>query len=127
MKNPLIKYVAIEMGQSKDVNAAAGRITLSSNGVIISGTITSKEAFYKAEQSKLLELWRQDVAKALKDMEEDQGLDRAQDEYLDEPYLYLKDAAYFHGAQRLPSQGDAYIAVALDSIDSFSMGSLLPV
>ena len=97
-------------------------MTLCIGGTIISGDVISKASFYEAEQNKRLKAMRDSIVKVA----EDNGLledEPESDEFTPEETLYLKDAFYFTGNQRTPSKGGIYIAVNLESIDAFNIGT----
>lgn len=116
VKNEFIQIQANIMA-SPGTDEKGFDVTLSVGGLLISGTITTKDDFYAAPQNARL--------KAMLDYSEKMfSNDEMEDEdmFKQEPSIYLKDAFYLSGSQIIPSSGKTYILVNLDSIDTVSLG-----
>jgi hypothetical protein len=93
-------------------------ITLNVKGILVSGEIILKSEYFNASDNLAFNL----IRNKLIEIAENNGLTKEDDdEEIAESHIYLKNAFYLNGLQQTPSAG-AYIAVAVESIDSFSMG-----
>lgn len=92
-------------------------ITLSVSGVIITGKIISKQAFYGEKIN--LPLKNIEKAKEIAAKEFDQKIEEPDLENMSE--VYLKEAFYITGSQKIPSIDGLFLAVSIDSIDSYSL------
>ncbi|QXW27218.1 hypothetical protein KXJ74_07340 [Acinetobacter johnsonii] len=116
MQNKFIRIQANIMA-NRNTEEKGFDITLSVRGVLISGTITTKDEFYAAPQNSHLKRMLDYSNKMF-------GEVRDEDMFSEEPSLYLKDATYLTGNQMIPSSNGIYISVDLDSIDAFNIGKI---
>lgn len=92
-------------------------ITLNVKGVLVTGEIISKKEYFDAPQNASINSVRLNMIRVA----EENGLLKENEDDLAETHIYLKNASYISGSQHIPNNG-IYIAVAVNSIDSFSMG-----
>lgn len=129
MKNLLIKSLAMSINDDTDGKLG---ITVSANGSVITGKIISSDAYFEHVNNQTLKEII-DFLESLpseKDEEvklEEEGSDKEltfemfKERVENFKYLHLIDARYIFGTSLIPTNGTA-IRVAIDSIDSISMG-----
>lgn len=129
MKNLLIKSLAMSINDDTDGKLG---ITVSANGSVITGKIISSDAYFEHVNNQTLKEII-DFLESLpseKDEEvklEEEGSDKEltfemfKERVENFKYLHLIDARYIFGTSLIPTKGTA-IRIAIDSIDSISMG-----
>lgn len=112
----LVHIVNSDVEKFKD---GADGITLSVNGILISGAVIPRDIYYAQHQNETLKYFI-DLAKAV---ETEEGIEKEKEEKLEDiNYLYLKDAIYLSGHAQVPTGGGTTICVLIDSVDAFNMG-----
>jgi hypothetical protein len=122
MNHILLGSIAAIMDSENNGSGRGIPITLTVNGLLISGEITTKADFFNAPENAGLKAMKDQmigVAKA-------NGLDEGGMEADIASHLYLKNAAYFSAGKQIPASEKTCIMVSLDSVDAFNMGILSP-
>ncbi|MFU9047414.1 hypothetical protein ACNAUY_13605 [Acinetobacter tibetensis] len=122
MNHILLGSIAAIMDSESNGSGKGIPITLTVNGLLISGEITTKADFFNAPENAGLKAMKDQmigVAKA-------NGLDEGGMEADIASHLYLKNAAYFSAGKQIPATEKTCIMVSLDSVDAFNMGMLSP-
>lgn len=120
MNHVLLGSIAAIMDGGSDESEKGIPITLTVNGLIISGEITTKTNFFNAPENAGLKAMKDRMLEVLKENE----LDEDGMEADIASHLYLKNAAYFSAGKQIPATEKTCIMVSLDSVDAFSMGIL---
>ena len=122
MKHGLLRMLVhvVNSDVERFKNGADG-ITLSVNGILISGTVIPRDVYYAQPQNETLKSFI-DLAKSV---EEEEGIEEKKEEKLEDiNYLHLKDAIYLSGHAQVPTDGGTTICVLIDSVDAFNMGNV---
>lgn len=121
MKHGLLRMLVhiVNSDVEKFKNGADG-ITLSVNGILISGKVIPREVYYSQPQNETFKSFI-DVAKSV---EAEQGIEEEEEKLEDINYLYLKDAIYLSGHAQVPTGGGTTICVLIDSVDAFNLGDV---
>lgn len=130
MKNRLLKYLVYFTNlKPEEYKEGADGISLSVNGILITGRLVPRKYFYEAEQNVAL----RSLTAPVTDLVVEESQVEAEESEIDIEeevdkitLLHLKDAFYMSGSQRFPSNGSMYIAINFDSIDAYSMGAFNP-
>lgn len=120
MKNLVLRAITANVNLGNVYDGSVG-ITLNVNGSLVSGVIVSRKEYFEISQNKLVKPFNDAIIKELEELGRE--YDEADLENID--LMYLKDAAYFTGSQRIPLQGGTVIAVNIDDICSYNFGSLI--
>lgn len=121
MKNIYLEtLVAVVCGSESKTDKGIG-ITLSVNGMLISGELVSKGTFFDHEGNSTLKALRDKLIHTAEEHNLNET-DGVTPDHEFELTLYLKNAKYFSGGNQIPSSGGALITVDLNSVDAFSMG-----
>ena len=123
MKNVLIRTLMLIANKNPEKFAnGADSLTLNVGGQIIVGKIVSRDIFLKQPQNAVLKA----IDDAYSSNMTPEQIEKEESEMNIETtnYLYLKDACYFVDGKFIPSNGNNYMSVQIDSIDAFNMGSL---
>lgn len=130
MKNRLLKYPVYLINENpEEYKDGADGITLSVNGMLITGQLVPRKYFYEAEQNTFLNRLMVPEDEIVKDQAEGEQTTEEVDveaEVDKITLIHLTNAFYMMGSQRAPSSGGMFIAVNIDSIDAYSIGSLNP-
>ena len=122
MNHVLLGSIAAIMDGGSDESGKGIPITLTVNGLIISGEITTKTNFFNAPENAGLKAMKDRMLEVLKENQLDEGEDGMEADIAS--HLYLKNAAYFSAGKQIPATEKTCIMVSLDSVDAFSMGML---
>lgn len=98
-------------------------ITLTCNGVIISGRPVPRSVFLEDKQNATLKAFEDLALKSLtkEEIEEEEE----QSNLIENIHkLYLTDAQYYIGDKVIPSQNGTFVVVNIDSIDAYHFGKL---
>lgn len=123
MRNTLLRAIAFTLNKDPEkYKDGADGITLNVGGMLISGILVPYETFIQQPQCSTLkhfsDLFDAAIdAEGAKKQEEETGLE-------DTNFLYLKNACYYAGDKSIPSNGENYMSVHIDSIDAYNMGAL---
>lgn len=121
MKHGLLRMLVhiVNSDVEKFKNGADG-ITLSVNGILISGKVIPREVYYSQPQNETFKSFI-DLGKSV---EEEEGIKEEEVKLEDINYLHLKDAIYLSGHSQVPTGGGTTISVLIDSVDAFSLGDV---
>ena len=122
MNHVLLGSIAAIMDGGSNESGKGIPITLTVNGLIISGEITTKTNFFNAPENAGLKAMKDRMLEVLKENQLDEGEDGMEADIAS--HLYLKNAAYFSAGKQIPATEKTCIMVSLDSVDAFSMGML---
>lgn len=122
MNHVLLGSIAAIMDGGSNESGKGIPITLTVNGLIISGEITTKADFFNAPENAGLKAMKDRMLEVVKENE----LDEDGMEADIASHLYLKNAAYFSAGKQIPATEKTCIMVSLDSVDAFNMGMLSP-
>ena len=122
MNHVLLGSIAAIMDGGSNESGKGIPITLTVNGLIISGEITTKADFFNAPENAGLKAMKDRMLEVVK--ENELGEDGMEADIAS--HLYLKNAAYFSAGKQIPATEKTCIMVSLDSVDAFNMGMLSP-
>lgn len=120
MNHVLLGSIAAIMDSGSNESGKGIPITLTVNGLIISGEITTKTDFFNAPENAGLKAMRDRMLEVVRENE----LDEDGMEADIASHLYLKNAAYYSAGKQIPASEKTCIMVSLDSVDAFNMGML---
>lgn len=120
MNHVLLGSIAAIMDGGSNESGKGIPITLTVNGLIISGEITTKTEFFNAPENAGLKAMRDRMLEVVRENE----LDEDGMEADIASHLYLKNAAYYSAGKQIPASEKTCIMVSLDSVDAFNMGML---
>ncbi len=120
MNHVLLGSIAAIMDGGGNESGKGIPITLTVNGLIISGEITTKTDFFNAPENAGLKAMRDRMLEVVRENE----LDEDGMEADIASHLYLKNAAYYSAGKQIPASEKTCIMVSLDSVDAFNMGML---
>lgn len=120
MNHVLLGSIAAIMDGGSNESGKGIPITLTVNGLIISGEITTKTEFFNAPENAGLKAMRDRMLEVVRENE----LDEDGKEADIASHLYLKNAAYYSAGKQIPASEKTCIMVSLDSVDAFNMGML---
>lgn len=120
MNHVLLGSIAAIMDGGSNESGKGIPITLTVNGLIISGEITTKTDFFNAPENAGLKAIKDRMLEVVKESE----LDEDGMEADIASHLYLKNAAYYSAGKQIPASEKTCIMVSLDSVDAFNMGIL---
>ena len=120
MNHVLLGSIAAIMDGGSNESGKGIPITLTVNGLIISGEITTKTDFFNAPENAGLKAIRDRMLEVVRENE----LDEDGMEADIASHLYLKNAAYYSAGKQIPASEKTCIMVSLDSVDAFNMGML---
>ncbi|WP_151960847.1 hypothetical protein [Acinetobacter bereziniae] len=123
MKNGLIRSLMLIANKNPEqFKDGSESLTLNVGGQIIVGRIISRDDFLNQPQNKSLKII--DDAYTSKMTPEQIEIEESEMSLENTNYLYLKNACYFIDGKFIPSNGNNYMSVHIDSIDAFNIGSL---
>ena len=120
MNHVLLGSIAAIMDGGSNESGKGIPITLTVNGLIISGEITTKTDFFNAPENAGLKAIRDRMLEVVRENK----LDEDGMEADIASHLYLKNAAYYSAGKQIPASEKTCIMVSLDSVDAFNMGML---
>ncbi|MCH7353256.1 MULTISPECIES: hypothetical protein [unclassified Acinetobacter] len=124
LKNVELRFLALHIRTNAEVyKNGADPITLSCNGVVISGRPVAKSVFLEDKQNAILKAFEDAATKSLSAEE----IEKQEKEFeLVENFhkLFLIDAQTFVGDKIIPSNGGTCMVVNIDSVDAYNFGKL---
>ena len=121
MKNGLLRVLVVNANDPEVIaENQVLPITLSVNGQLISGELICRTEFYALEQNAVLKHYVDLIDEAQikeKGARQETPMDELQ-------LLHLKNAAYWVNGAKIPSGVGTNIAINIDSVDAFNIGSL---
>lgn len=121
MKNLLLRTLGYVVNEDPEkFKDGADGITLSVNGMLISGVLIPRDVFYANPQNTSLKYFIDIMDKNA----EEQGVEEEPTKIEDINYLHLKDACYYLGGNTIPTNGTNTLMVLIDSVDAFNMGHI---
>jgi len=111
-------------------------VTLSVNGVIVTGTMIGTKPYYEGITEKLKETIRssseeiniavrRDMEKIFEDLKQSPSLEELEKGY-DYELIYLKNAQFHTGGDFFPHEGSYWVG-KIESVDGFILGSFAPI